>query len=60
MQRRTFLVRGYGLAATAAVAAPWVAPTQASTPIVVGQSAALSGPQAGFGTAMRDGVRADM
>lgn len=57
MQRRQFLARSasWGLATT--VAAPSFL-AHAAAPIVVGQSAALSGPQAGFGTAMRDGVQA--
>jgi branched-chain amino acid transport system substrate-binding protein len=57
MQRRQFLARsaGWGIATT--IAAPSFL-AHAAAPIVVGQSAALSGPQAGFGTAMRDGVQA--
>lgn len=57
MQRRQFLARSasWGIATT--VAAPTFL-AHAAAPIVVGQSAALSGPQAGFGTAMRDGVQA--
>lgn len=57
MQRRQFLARSasWGLATT--VAAPSFL-AHAAAPIVVGQSAALTGPQAGFGTAMRDGVQA--
>jgi branched-chain amino acid transport system substrate-binding protein len=58
LKRRLFLRQGGGLALTAAVSAPWLASVKASTPILVGQSAALSGPQAGFGTAIRDGIRA--
>ncbi len=58
MQRRAFLARGarlsLGLAATAAVPGY----VGASSPIVIGQSAALTGPQAGFGTAIRDGIHA--
>lgn len=56
MKRRDFLAQGsLGLAAAVA---PFAVRSAASTPIVVGQSAALSGPQAGFGIAMRDGVQA--
>lgn len=59
MKRRSFLSRGGSVALTAAVAGPWVSTAHASSaPIFVGQSAALSGPQAGFGTAIRDGVQA--
>jgi branched-chain amino acid transport system substrate-binding protein len=58
MNRRNFLSRGVGVAATAAVAVPWLSSAGASAPIVVGQSAALTGPQAAFGTAMRDGILA--
>jgi branched-chain amino acid transport system substrate-binding protein len=58
MKRRSFLGRSGGLALAAATAAPWLASSYAATPIVVGQSAAMTGPQAGFGTAMRDGIKA--
>ncbi|MEP6792003.1 MAG: ABC transporter substrate-binding protein, partial [Ramlibacter sp.] len=59
MKRRSFLSHGGSVALTAAVAGPWVSTAHASSaPIFVGQSAALSGPQAGFGTAIRDGVQA--
>lgn len=54
MKRRSFLRRS-GSLALAAAANPWISTAHGSTPIVVGQSAALTGPQAGFGTAMRDG-----
>lgn len=60
MRRRIFLGKsaiGLPLMA-AAVAVPWLRGAQASAPIVVGQSAALSGPQAAFGTAIRDGILA--
>ncbi|TWO70686.1 ABC transporter substrate-binding protein [Caenimonas sedimenti] len=56
MKRRHLLVRSAALGA-ATVAGPWATATAAS-PVVVGQSAALTGPQAGFGTAMRDGILA--
>ena len=58
IQRRRFLARGagFGLAATLSPAA--IRHAVAAMPLVVGQSAALTGPQAGFGTAMRDGVQA--
>jgi branched-chain amino acid transport system substrate-binding protein len=56
MKRRDFLARGgWGVAATLALPAFG---TAAASPIVLGQSAALTGPQAGFGTAMRDGINA--
>jgi ABC-type branched-subunit amino acid transport system substrate-binding protein len=56
MKRRDFLARGtWGVAATLAVPA---FTATAAAPIVVGQSAALTGPQAGFGIAMRDGINA--
>jgi branched-chain amino acid transport system substrate-binding protein len=58
MKRRTFLHRTGSLAFAAAVSAPWSGSANASSAILVGQSAALTGPQAGFGTAMRDGVLA--
>ncbi|MDB5856899.1 MAG: hypothetical protein JWQ76_588 [Ramlibacter sp.] len=57
MNRRNFLARGgWGLAAT--LATPAFGPAAAASPIVVGQTAALTGPQAGFGTAIRDGILA--
>ena len=57
MKRRSIL-QGGGLALAAAAASPWLSTATAATPIIVGQSAALTGPQAGFGTAMRDGIKA--
>lgn len=56
MRRRQFILRSAALGA-AAVAAPWGTSFAANT-VVVGQSAALTGPQAGFGGAMRDGIQA--
>jgi ABC-type branched-subunit amino acid transport system substrate-binding protein len=56
MQRRHFLRQSTGLAAFAGLATLPFA--RATTPIFVGQSAALTGPQAGFGNAMRDGLQA--
>ena len=56
MLRRHFLRQSTGLAAFASLATLPVA--RATAPIFVGQSAALTGPQAGFGTAMRDGLQA--
>ena len=56
MTRRSIL-RGGGLAFAAAAASSWLS-SNAATPIVVGQSAAITGPQAGFGIAMRDGIKA--
>lgn len=58
MKRRSFLRGGSSLALAAATANPWLSTAQASGPVVVGQTAALTGPQAGFGTAMRDGIKA--
>src|SRR3954464_3447590 len=56
MKRRDFLARGgWGVAAALALPAFGAA---AASPVVLGQSAALTGPQAGFGTAMRDGINA--
>ncbi|MBE7369806.1 ABC transporter substrate-binding protein [Ramlibacter pallidus] len=57
MKRRQFLVHGTGLGIAAAVAPITIGAANAA-PILVAQSAALSGPQAGFGTAMRDGILA--
>lgn len=57
MQRRNFLAHGAKVAAAAAVGSAWL-PAGAATPILIGQSAALTGPQAGFGVAIRDGVQA--
>jgi ABC-type branched-subunit amino acid transport system substrate-binding protein len=58
MKRRSFLRQSGSLALAAAAANPWISATHAAAPIVVGQSAAITGPQAGFGTAMRDGIKA--
>lgn len=59
MNRRRFLDRAAGLTAAASVAGSGLLPSaRAAAPIVVGQSAALTGPQAGFGVAMRDGIQA--
>ena len=57
MKRRSML-RGAGLALAGAAASSWLPNSYAATPVVVGQTAALTGPQAGFGTAMRDGIKA--
>lgn len=57
MNRRKFLVRGAGAGVAALVSPAGMAAT-ATSPIVVGQSAALTGPQAGFGIAIRDGILA--
>lgn len=56
MNRRQLLAQGAGFAAV--LASPAAVRAAAASPIVVGQSAALTGPQAGFGTAMRDGIQA--
>src|SRR6188768_278425 len=58
MKRRQLLAQGAGIAAAALVSPAAIRMAAAATPIVVGQSAALSGPQAGFGVAMRDGIQA--
>jgi ABC-type branched-subunit amino acid transport system substrate-binding protein len=58
MDRRKFLAQGSGLAAAALVSPTAIRNAAAAAPILVGQSAALSGPQAGFGIAMRDGIQA--
>lgn len=58
MKRRQFLAQGASLGIAATTIAAPVLMAHAAAPIVVGQSAALTGPQAGFGTAMRDGVQA--
>lgn len=58
MKRRHLLAQGAGIAAAALVSPAAVRTARAASAIVVGQSAALAGPQAGFGTAMRDGVLA--
>jgi branched-chain amino acid transport system substrate-binding protein len=57
MDRRHFLVQGVGASLATSIAFPSFV-SAAPVPIVIGQSAALTGPQAGFGTAMRDGVQA--
>ena len=57
MKRRHLLAQGAGVAAALASPAA-IRFAAAASPIVVGQSAALTGPQAGFGTAMRDGIQA--
>lgn len=57
MKRRIFLARGTGLG-LAAVVSPVAIGAAAAAPLVVGQSAALTGPQAGFGIAIRDGLQA--
>ena len=57
IHRRNFLVRGAGLGLAASIGVP-ASRAATATPIIVGQSAALTGPQAGFGTAMRDGIKA--
>lgn len=57
MNRRKFLVRG-AAAGVAAFVSPAGIGASAASPILVGQSAALTGPQAGFGTAIRDGILA--
>jgi ABC-type branched-subunit amino acid transport system substrate-binding protein len=58
MKRRHLLAHSAGLAAAALVSPAAIRNAAASAPIVVGQSAALTGPQAGFGTAMREGILA--
>lgn len=57
MDRRRFLKQGVSASLATSIALPAIASAGAA-PITVGQSAALTGPQAGFGTAMRDGVQA--
>ena len=57
MDRRRFLVQGAGATLATSIALPAFA-SIGPVPITIGQSAALTGPQAGFGTAMRDGVQA--
>jgi branched-chain amino acid transport system substrate-binding protein len=57
MKRRTFLAQGAGVG-LAAVVSPAAIGAVAAAPLIVGQSAALTGPQAGFGTAIRDGLQA--
>ena len=56
MKRRSFLAQNAGIALTA-TSFMWSSSAFASRAIVVGQSAALTGPQAGFGLAMRDGIK---
>jgi len=58
MKRRQLLAHSAGIAAAAFVSPAAIRMAAAATPVVVGQSAALSGPQAGFGVAMRDGIQA--
>jgi len=58
MKRRNFLSRGAGLGMAALVTPAAIRTAAAAAPIVVGQSAALTGPQSGFGIAMRDGIQA--
>lgn len=58
MKRRHFLAHGSGLGFAALVSPAAISTAGAAAPIVVGQSAALTGPQAGFGVAMRDGIQA--
>ncbi len=58
MKRRIFLNGSGSFALAAAVSAPWSGGVHASAPVVLGQSAALTGPQAGFGSALRDGIQA--
>ncbi|MGZ5846459.1 MAG: ABC transporter substrate-binding protein [Ramlibacter sp.] len=57
MDRRSFLVRGAGLGLASTVGGAGFALASAN-PLVVGQSAALTGPQSGFGVSMRDGIEA--
>ena len=56
LQRRIFLGRAAGYTAAATLAAGWPI-ARAAAPILIGQSAALSGPQSGFGMAIRDGLQ---
>ncbi|MBC5784992.1 ABC transporter substrate-binding protein [Ramlibacter sp. USB13] len=58
MKRRHLLAQGLGIAAATLASPAAIRTALAAAPIVVGQSAALTGPQAGFGTAMRDGILA--
>jgi ABC-type branched-subunit amino acid transport system substrate-binding protein len=58
MKRRNFLAQGTGLGLAALVSPAAIRSAAAAPSIVMGQSAALTGSQAGFGTAMRDGVLA--
>ena len=57
MKRRTFLAQGAGVG-LAAVVSPAAIGATAASPLIVGQSAALTGPQSGFGIAIRDGLEA--
>jgi ABC-type branched-subunit amino acid transport system substrate-binding protein len=57
MNRRKFLAQGAGVG-MAAIVSPIAIGAAGAAPIVVGQSAALTGPQAGFGVAIRDGILA--
>ncbi|HEX2547242.1 MAG TPA: ABC transporter substrate-binding protein [Ramlibacter sp.] len=57
MERRRFLARGAGLGLAAWVSPAAIRTAAAASPILVGQSAALTGAQAGFGTAIRDGLQ---
>jgi branched-chain amino acid transport system substrate-binding protein len=56
MQRRSFLKNSAQWTAAAAVVGAGIPVARAAAPLIVGQSAALTGPQAGFGVAMRDGI----
>lgn len=58
MKRRHFLAQGSSLGLAALVSPAAISTAGAAAPIIVGQSAALTGPQAGFGVAMRDGIQA--
>ncbi len=58
MNRRSILARSAGLGLASMLGPVAIRTAAAGTPIMVGQSAALTGPQAGFGTAMRDGIEA--
>ena len=58
MKRRHFLATSAGIAAAATVSPFALRTAAAAAPIIVGQSAALTGPQAGFGVAMRGGIQA--
>jgi branched-chain amino acid transport system substrate-binding protein len=58
MKRRLFLAQSAGLGLAATLSPPVIAGAAASAPLLLGQSAALTGPQASFGIAMRDGIAA--
>ena len=45
MMKRRSILQGGGLALATAAASPWLSNAHAATPIVVGQTAALTGPQ---------------